>query len=38
MSAGDTYEYEILVYKKDWEKAKKLTGQSDLNGISSILR
>lgn len=26
MSAGDTYEYEILVYKRDWEKAKKLTG------------
>ena len=24
--AGDTYEYEILVYKRDWEKAKKLTG------------
>ncbi len=26
MSAGDTFEYEILVYKRDWEKAKKLTG------------
>lgn len=25
MPAGDTYEYEILVYKRDWEKAKKLT-------------
>lgn len=24
--AGSTYEYEIIVYKKDWEKAKKLTG------------
>ncbi|WP_274420830.1 hypothetical protein [Blautia sp. XA-2221] len=24
--ADKMYEYEILVYKKDWEKAKKLTG------------
>lgn len=32
MSADDTYEYEILVYKRDWEKAKTYRDRVILTG------